>query len=318
MKKKKVLITSYPFCVINKEPLKKLKKYFEVINPAEKKKEKLTKEEIKQHIKNVWGIIAGTEKYDKEIFDEAKELKIISRLGIGLDNIDFKETKKRGITVCYTPEAQKQAVAELTLGFIINSIRKINIADYYIKKKEWQRIIGKDLENLKVGIIGLGRIGKIVAMFLKNLKCEVYANDIKPDFEFAKENKITLCSKKKIYKIADVITLHIPLSKLTENLITKKELLMMKKDGVLINTARGKIVNEKDLYEHLKKNKNFTACLDVFENEPYYGNLIELPNVILTAHMGSCSVKSRYLMEMGAVNNLIEFLKNGNPILAPI
>lgn len=313
MEKKIVLIASYPFAVNSIEPLNLLKKKFHILNPAAEKKEKLSRSELLNYIREVDAVIAGTEKYDAEILSNASKLKIISRLGIGLDNIDFSETKKRNITVAYTPDAPSQAVAELTIGFIITGVRKIVIADKKIREDKWTRLTGKDIQGLKIGIIGLGRIGKRIAVQLKNMGAEIYANDIKPDEDFIKNHGIKKSSKKEIYTKCDVITLHIPLTDKTKNLITKRELNMMKRDAVLINTSRGKIVNEKDFYIHLKNNNDFYGCLDVYENEPYSGNLTQLSNVLLTAHMGSCSVKSRYQMEMGAVENILNFFETGCP-----
>jgi D-3-phosphoglycerate dehydrogenase / 2-oxoglutarate reductase len=311
--KKTILLTSYPFAAKNEEPLLLLKKNnFKLIDFALKKKRKLTKEEILKYISDADGIIAGTEKYDKEILSKSNKLKIISRLGIGLDNIDFKETKKRNIYVAYTPDAPSRAVAELTLGLIINSARRINSVFEDLKTGKWNRYVGQDISNKTVGIIGLGRIGKLLVKFLQPFNCNILINDINPDYDFIKKHNLKSTTKQYIYKNSDIISLHIPLTPKTKYLITKNELLLMKQNCILINTSRGFIVNEHDLYEHLKNNKDFFAAIDVFEKEPYAGNLIKLKNIILTPHLGSCSENSRYLMETCAVQNIIDFFQKNN------
>jgi D-3-phosphoglycerate dehydrogenase len=309
----KVLVTSYPFAEKNSKPLEILKeKGYEIICEVNELKRKLTFEEIEKQIIEVDAIIAGTEKYDNSILSKAKNLKIISRLGIGLDSIDFVETNKRNIAVAYTPDAPSLAVAELTLGFILSLSRRIYEADKAIRNQNWKRIIGLDVSQKKIGIIGLGRIGKIMVKLLKPFNCEIFVNDIEPDKEFILKHKLKFMEKTDMYRNADIISLHIPKTNLTSNMIAKNELLKMKENVILINTARGGIINEKDLYTHLKINKEFYAAIDVYEKEPYYGDFCELNNVILTAHMGSCSEQSRFLMELGASQNIIDFFENGS------
>lgn len=309
---KKVLVTSYPFGQISIKPFEILKQNnFETTCITNKLKRSLKRNELKKMIGDVDYVIAGTEKYDSEILDCAKHLKGISRLGIGLDNIDFEETNKRGITVLYTPDAPSLAVAELTLGFMLTLNRRVYQADRIIRKNKWSRIIGLDLNRKTVGIIGLGRIGKIMVKLLAPFECNILVNDLEYDDEFLKNNKVLIMSKNDIYKNADIITLHIPKTEETLNLITEKELKQMKNSCVLINTSRGGIINESDIYEHLKNNEAFSVAMDVFEKEPYSGKLCELENIILTAHMGSCSENSRYLMELGAAQNIIDFVLTG-------
>nr|MBP7654819.1 hypothetical protein [Candidatus Dependentiae bacterium] len=169
-----------------------------------------------------------------------------------------------------------------------------------------------DISNKTIGIIGLGRIGRLLVKFLGPFNCKILVNDIKPDNDFIKKNNLFFCNKYQIYKKADIISLHIPLTPKTYNMIQLKQLQIMKNNCVLINTSRGGIINEKDLYAHLKCNSEFYAAVDVFQNEPYTGKLCYLNNIILTPHLGSCSEQSRYLMELGAVQNIIDFYNGAN------
>ncbi len=311
--KKNILLTSYPFCCKNDEPFKLLQKNgFTIIGSVIDNKKKLTKEEIISYIGNADAVIAGTEKYDSEILKYAEKLKLISRLGIGLDNIDFKETRKRKITVAYTPDAPSKAVAELTIGLMITAGRRVLNVDKDLRNEKWNRFVGLDISNKTIGIIGLGRIGRLLLKFLRPFNCKILVNDIKPDTDFIKKNNLFFCSKYQIYKKSDIISLHIPLTPKTYNMIKLKQLQIMKNNCVLINTSRGGIINENDLYNHLQYASEFYAAVDVFQNEPYTGKLCSLHNIILTPHLGSCSEHSRYLMELGAVQNIIDFYNCAN------
>lgn len=267
---------------------------------------RLSKEELSEAINTAKPeiIIAGTEAYDTEILDLATKLKVISRVGIGLDSVDLKECEARNITVESTPDAPSDAVAELTLGQILNAIRRIQEVDMSVRKNGWFRYVGKDLKQSTVGIIGYGRIGSRVANMLKGLCKDIYVHEI-DDIKNIEFNKSDL---NYILTNCDIITLHIPFNSNNKNLITYKELDLLKKDCILINTSRGGIIHEQDLYDWLVKNEEAIAAIDVFEQEPYSGSLTTLTNCYLTPHLGSCTIKSRRDMEVGAVKNITKYL----------
>lgn len=267
---------------------------------------RLSKEELSEAINTAKPeiIIAGTEAYDTEILDLATKLKVISRVGIGLDSVDLKECEARNITVESTPDAPSDAVAELTLGQILNAIRRIQEVDMSVRKNGWFRYVGKDLKQSTVGIIGYGRIGSRVANMLKGLCKDIYIHEI-DDTKNIEFNKLDL---NYILTNCDIITFHIPFNSNNKNLITYKELDLLKKDCILINTSRGGIIHEQDLYDWLVKNEDAIAAIDVFEQEPYSGNLTTLTNCYLTPHLGSCTIKSRRDMEVGAVENITKYL----------
>jgi D-3-phosphoglycerate dehydrogenase len=302
----KILISAYPFCSYDNTPillLKKNKIKFD-LNP---KGRRLSENEIFALLKNYDALIADTEPLTKKVLYATKKLKIISRVGIGLNSVDLIAAKKRGIKVAYTPNAPTDAVVELTLGFIFNSIRKISEHSLLLKKKIWNRKAGFRIPHLRFGIIGLGRIGFKVAQSLKKLKAKkIFYNDIVKkkycNFEFK--------SKDYIYKHCDIISLHVPLTKKTENLITKKEINKMKKNCILINTSRGEVINEKHLFNALLKGKFYSVALDVFSNEPYYGLLRKFDRCILTPHVGSMSFDCRNRMELEATEAVINYFNN--------
>ena len=254
------------------------------------------------------GVVAGTETYDKDMIERLPGVKIISRCGIGMDSIDLGAAEKAKIKVFNTPDAPTLAVAELSIGLILALLRKIPLMDRKMRTNKWEEEIGGLLCGKKVGIVGFGRIGKRVAWLLKALGADVCYFD-----PFVDEEAGSVFAKvefKKLLKESDIVTLHLPYSKQSHNLIGENELSLMKQTALLINCARGGIVHEGALYSALKKNRLAGAALDVFELEPYMGPLKELDNIILTPHVGSFAKETRINMERQAVKNLINGFKN--------
>ncbi len=241
----------------------------------------------------------------------AKNLKMISRVGIGLDGVDLTEARKRGIIVSYTPDAPAKAVVELVIGLMITLLRHVNISSKEMHYGVWHRFFGRRLAKVTIGIIGVGRIGSEVLRLVNQFDSpRILINDIVNDIDkFLNVENVENVSKEEIYNEADIITLHLPLTNLTKNMITKKHILSMKKDAILINTARGGIINEDDLYSSMKTGHLSAAAIDVFVDEPYNGKLKEIDRCILTAHMGSMSVDCRTKMEIEATKEAIRFIK---------
>ena len=306
----KVLITTVPFGNIDRLPLELLENNnFEyLINPLNKK---LTENELVNLVTDFDVIIAGTEPITKKVMDSATNLKMISRVGIGLDSVDLLEAEKRGIIVSYTPDAPASAVSELTIGLMITLLRSVQISNTEMHNGKWHRFFGRRLSEITIGIIGAGRIGVGV---LQHLQCfnpqEILLNDIKPDYSLDKKFNIKWLGKEEIYKQADIISIHTPLTVQTKNMVTREQLLSMKKDAIIINTARGGIVNEYDLYDIMQADHLSGAAIDVFDFEPYDGQLQKIQRCILTAHMGSMSVDCRKRMETEATEEVVRYLTN--------
>lgn len=221
----------------------------------------------------------------------------------------MKATEKLGITVRNTPDAPSQAVAELTLALILNLYRRVSEADRNIKNNNWSPLMGRLLSGKTLGIIGLGRIGKKLVKLIQPFNMKIYAYDPYPDNEFVSSHNITLASLDIVMSKSDIISLHVPLSDKTYHMIGKKELSLMKKDGVIINTSRGGLIDEEALLIALKNESIEGAAIDTFEKEPYKGDLTDFNNVILTCHMGSSAIETRKQMELETVKNLIDALK---------
>jgi D-3-phosphoglycerate dehydrogenase / 2-oxoglutarate reductase len=309
----KVLITTIPFADKDRLPLELLENanIDYLINPLNKK---LTEDELTEIITDFDVIIAGTEMITAKVMDRATNLKLISRVGIGLDSVDLIAAKERGILVSYTPDAPSAAVAELTIGLIFSLLRSIHVSNSQLHKGKWNRLFGRRLSEVTLGIIGLGRIGGRVLRRTKPFGTpRLLINDINHSKRSELlDFKLDWVSKEKIYEEADIITIHTPLTGATKNMVTREQLLKMKKDAIIINTSRGGIINEQDLYEVMNSGHLSGAAIDVFEKEPYDGKLSEIERCILTAHMGSMSNDCRTRMEIEATEEATRFLTGKN------
>jgi D-3-phosphoglycerate dehydrogenase len=297
----KIAITTTTFGEYDKGPLNLLSRNgFQVIpNPYERK---LKKDEVIKLCKDAVGIIAGTETLDADIMETLVNLKVVSRCGTGVDNVALVDADRIGIKVYNTPDAPTLAVAELTVGFMINLLRKVSQMENELKAGQWKKRMGNLLCKKRVGIKGFGRIGKKVAELLRPFGCEIAYAD-----PFVKDGLLglQLMSLRDMLCWADIVTIHVGVG---DRLIGEKEFQCMKKGALLINTSRGGVVDESVLYEYLKNGNLSGAALDVFEEEPYFGALKKLDNVILTPHIGSYAMEARVEMEKQAVENLLKGL----------
>jgi D-3-phosphoglycerate dehydrogenase / 2-oxoglutarate reductase len=303
----KVLITTVPFGDKDRAPLEQLEKnkISYLINPLGKK---LTEDELCSLVGDCEVIVAGTEPITDKVMSKARNLKMISRVGIGLDSVDLMAAERRGVVVSYTPDAPAPAVAEITIGLMYSLLRHTHESNIQLHQGKWNRFFGKRIVNCTIGLIGMGRIGTMTYNHLKALGVtNILCNDIREN----PVKGITYVSKNEIYEKSDIISLHVPLTGETKNMISEKEINNMKSDVYLINTARGGIINEKDLANALKDQKISGAAIDVFEKEPYSGELTQYDTCILTSHMGSMSIDCRTKMEIEATNEAVHFLLEG-------
>jgi len=314
----KALITTVPFGKMDTRPLKLLNdaniEY--VLNPHKKR---LTESQLMELVDDIDVIIAGTEPITDKVMAKAPKLKLISRVGVGLDGVDLVAAKRRNIEVSYTAEAPAAAVAELTLGLMLALLRSVHIANAELHRKGWRRIFGRRISEVSVGIIGGGRIGRRVIQLLFSLGTpRIMLSDLNPRPELAQEFGVEQVAKEIIYNEADIISLHIPLTGMTKNMIQHDQLQRMKPDALIINTSRGGIINEDALYDTLMAGHLGGAAVDVYEQEPYEGKLAEIERCLLTAHMGSMTEDCRAKMETEASEEAVRFslgkpLKNSVP-----
>lgn len=309
----KIFVSTHPFSSTSPLPMKIVEENGFELSKNEHGR-KITTAELAEDIKDAEVLIAGTEKITEEVFKKAPNLKLISRVGIGLDGIDFDLCKQYGVRVAYTPDAPTMAVAELCVGMIIDLARKITVTNNNLKERSlWQRHMGTLLYGKTVGIFGMGRIGKSLIHLLSTFNVKFLVHDIEPDIAFGRLYNVSFVSKDELLEQSQIISVNLPLKSDTADYITKAELSKMRSDAILVNTARGGIVNEQDLYEALKAGTLAAAAVDVFEEEPYVGNLRELDNCLLTCHMGASTIDSRTDMEVQALEEAVRY-KNGEPL----
>lgn len=275
-----------------------LEKGIEVVkNPYGRK---MTQEEIIHHLEGADGLLAGLEPLNDEVLSKASQLKAIARIGIGMDNVDQEAARRYGIKVSNTPEGPTNAVAEMVLAALLAIGHQIVPANNDIHAGIWKKRMGFSIDGLNVLIIGYGHIGKRVAEVLRKFNVNLLIYD---KYNQTESN----CTLEEGLKKADVITLHAA----GKDEILNRELLNMTQKGVIIlNSARGGLINEDSLYDGLKNGNIGGFWGDVFWEEPYKGKLIECDNAILTPHISTYTRACRDSMETQAVLNLLEDLKN--------
>lgn len=312
---RRVFVTTVPFGTIDDTPLRLLAaaSVDVVINPLNRR---LRPEEIAPLIRDFPVVIAGTETYPREALDACPQLRAICRVGIGLDGVPLSHCEKRGVAVSYTPDAPSPAVAELSVGLMLDLLRGISTADRRLRTGEWQRVTGRRLSAMKVGIVGVGRIGRRVIDHLQGgfPGVRILAHDLVPQTGLPGVEWVGL---DRLMAESDIVTLHLPLSPATRHIIGAAELNAMRKDALLINTARGGIVDEAALAVALRDGRLRAAAVDVFEEEPYTGPLATIDNIVLTCHMGSMTADCRARMEIEATEEAIRIL-DGVPLLSAV
>lgn len=298
-----IFISPIPFGVTSDKPLKLIEtsSLSYKINHFGRK---ITEEELVDNIKDVKGLIAGTEPITKKVLDSAINLKVISRLGVGTDNIDMDYAKSKNIKIEISNSGLYNSVAEFTIGLMINSLRGISFSNMDMRKGIWNKTIGKDISESIIGIVGAGNIGRKVINLVSIFKPKKIL--VFDPFLDKSINGTELVELKELMESSDLISLHLPLNDNTKHMISKKELGFMNNESILINTSRSDIVNQEDLYSALKQKSIGGAALDVFSVEPYFGQLSELDNCFLTPHIAPMTRQSREAMEFEAVENCVK------------
>jgi len=271
---------------------------------------------LKEQLKDVDGILLRTTRLDKEILEHCDNLKIISRHGVGYDNVDLDFLNENKIALCITSTSNAVSVAEHVLSFFIYLTKNLSLSDSLVKEGNFEK--RSELPNFfelykkKVLIIGFGRIGKEVAKRCLGFDMEVYVYDPFLDNEIIIKNQCIPIEKNQGLAIADFITIHLPLNGDTKNFISKTELNVMKKNSILVNTSRGGIVNENDLCIALESKKIQGAGMDVFVSEPPESShpFFKLDNILLTPHNAALTLECRERMSLEASQNIVFFLNN--------
>ena len=267
---------------------------------------RLNGQELARFVTDADYIIAGTETYTIATLDNAPNLKAIFRVGIGLDGLPLNFLAKRGVQVYFTPDAPAPAVADLAVCQVLNCLRGTFLSDRQIALGRWERSLGIRVAEATIGVLGVGRIGSRVITRLHGfgtptiLACDKLINN-----DIDRAYKVTWVGLDELLERSDVVTIHLPLNKSTKGLLDRSKLLKMRAEASVVNTSRGGIVVEEDLHEILMERSIKSACIDVFEAEPYRGPLSQNPFAFLSAHLGSMTNDCRGRMEQEAVDDLL-------------
>lgn len=253
--------------------------------------------------------IIGLDKITDDVLNQCPNLKIISKYGVGLDNIDFDACDKHGVKVVYPKGVNKRSASEEFLGCAISLLRNLYVTSNLLKNGEWLVQGGEQLTGKTVGIIGVGHIGKDVIELLKPFNCKILVNDIIDQSVYYASVGAEEVSKEEIFKRSDVISIHTPLTSDTRHLVNKESLALMKRSAIVINVARGGIVDESALKDALLNNKIAGAALDVYEVEPAKDmELLSIPNLMCMPHIGGNAREAVAAMGNAAIDNLLELL----------
>lgn len=270
--------------------------------------------ELVDYFTDAEAAIVGLEDITSELLDRLPKLKIISKFGVGLDNVDQIACQERNIRVGWTGGVNKRSVAEMALGFMLSLSRNLYSTSNDLKQMLWNKNGGFQLTGKTVGILGLGHIGKELVQLLKPFNCTILYNDVADMSGYAAANNLEAVNKDELIKRSDIISIHLPLTPETKYLFNSETFVKMKNTAFLINTARGGIIKELDLKKALQLNLFAGVALDVYETEPPLDHeLLRLPNVICTPHTGGNSYEAVVAMGMSAISHIIEYrnTKNG-------
>ena len=318
MQKRRVFLTR----TLHDFALKELREKYQI--EVHSGKIPIPKNILKNKIKTIDGLICFPyDKIDKKMIDSATNLKVISTYSVGFDHIDINHAIKKKIRVGYTPEVLTDATADLAFTLILDVMRRVSEGDKIIRSGKWRQIygaydyVGIDLQGKTLGILGLGRIGSTLAKRVKAFDMKIiYHNRKRVSKSREKALGIKYVSQDKLITQSDVISIHVPHTEQTNELFDAKVFKKMKNTAFLINTARGKIIKEKDLVSALKRKNIAGAGLDVFESEPIGKNhpLTKIPNVVLAPHIGSSTKETREQMARITVKNLNLGINGKKPI----
>ena len=261
--------------------------------------------ELVEYLNGHGKAITALEALDADVFAQLPELKVVSKYGVGFDSLDLDAMADAGVRLGWTGGTNKRSVSELVISFAVQLLRHLPQATTEVLDGAWRQHVGRQLSDRTVGIVGCGQVGKDLSVLLRALGCRVLANDILDFPEFYAEHGIEPVGLEKLLRESDVVTLHLPIDGTTGNIISAERIALMKPDAILINAARGGLVDEDALKAALKEGRLAGAAFDVFATEPPEdGELLKLPNFIVTPHLGGSAEEAILAMGRAAIDGL--------------
>jgi D-3-phosphoglycerate dehydrogenase len=275
-------------------------------------KERFEEEELLQWVADVDGVICGDDQFSESVLQAAPKLKVLSKWGTGIDSIDQEACRRLGIAVCNSPNAFSEPVADSVLGYMLNFARRLPWMDRVMRKGQWTKMPSIALRECTLGVIGVGNVGKAVVRRATAFGMRVLGNDlVDMPFDFLTETRIDMVSKEELLQQADFVSLNCTLNPTSFHLISENEFVLMKHNAVIINTARGPIIDEPALIRALQSEQIAGAALDVFETEPLPAEspLLEMDNVMLSPHNSNSSPEAWERVHQNTVQNLLDVLE---------
>ena len=281
----------------------------------------IPRKELIKNIKDADAVVSLiTEKFDRELIDQLKKCKVIANVAVGYDNIDVEYAGKKNIIITNTPDVLTDSTADLAMALTLACARRLGEGEELIRSKKFKGwkpklLLGVELKNKVFGILGAGRIGTATALRAKAFRTRIVYFSKSKNHEFEKKTEAKRLTLDALLKVSDFVSIHLPLNKGTFHLLNKEKLKLLKKSCIIINTARGEIIDEKELITFLKKNKIFSSGFDVYENEPKINpELLKLKNVVLLPHIGSATEDARNNMAFLAAKNVDAVLSGKKPL----
>jgi D-3-phosphoglycerate dehydrogenase len=280
--------------------------------------ERFEADSLARYLADADAAIVGLEKITPALLDKCPKLQLVAKYGVGLDNVDLEACRQRGVAVGWTPGVNRYAVAEQTVAYLIGLNRNLFFASRKLREGIWDKTGGRQISGLTIGIIGLGNVGRELVRLLQPFGCRILANDITDIRAFCRETGVVSATKDEIFAQADVVTLHVPLTRETRHLINAGTLGRMKPDAFLLNTSRGDVVDQQALKDALKSGRIAGAALDVYAAEPPTDmEFLKLPNLFCTPHIAGNSVEAVVAMGRSALHHLRQHFEVGTVTGSP-
>lgn len=276
----------------------------------------LTFEELSQVMGDIDGVVLGLDDWTEEVFKLSPKLKALAKFGVGVDNIDLEAAKRHGIKVINAKGKNANAVAELCLCFMLDSLRQASWLNGELKQGKWHRFVGHDISGMTIGLLGFGDIARRVAKKLMGFDVNIIAYDMFPNEEAARELNVTLVNKEDVLRNSDILSIHIPCTEENLHIMNKETFAMMKPGSYFINTARGGLVDTEALCDAVESGHLAGAATDVYEEEPLSmdSRILKIPNIITTPHTGAETAEVYKNVALYTAQEVIDVLDGKDPV----